>query len=87
LRYLLLAIQAKGASITSLTLITFSIATFVVTSFNFRSINRYTPFLFGNRFLAAFLFAITCFLAIAIALFSTVILSYYWIEVVKVKDG
>ena len=75
LRYLLLAIKAKGASITSLTLTTPLIATFITTPFNFRSINRYIPFLFEDRFLAAFSSAIACFLATIIALFSTVILS------------
>jgi hypothetical protein len=68
LRYLLLAIKAKGA------FITFLIATFVATFFNFGSINCYIPFLFKDRFLAAFSFVIACFLAIAIALFSTIIL-------------
>ena len=77
LRYLLLAIKAKGASITSLTLATPLTATFVATPFDFRSINRYTPFLFGDRFLAAFSSTITCFLATAIALFLTVILSRF----------
>jgi len=61
----------------TLTLITFLIATFIATFFDFRSINRYTPFLFRDRFLAAFSSAIACFLATAIALFSTVILSCF----------
>ena len=76
LGYLLLAIKAKGAFITSLTLITFLIATFIATSFDFKSTNCYIPFLFEDRFLAAFSSAIACILATTIALFSIIILSY-----------